>query len=222
LHFYNNVQRPSENKLLLFLRAAAVQKYDMYAAWQVLAPPLHEQQTVELTVRLSAAVAPFGHSLDTYCEPIPLPFNTHPLEVVNAPSDGCICAGRCVENVSLTPKQVGLKNHLANPRTDLSVLWYLNDTLIMQTHNTRATQLRPGALATFQLEPSISMLLSPSVRCGPLYPEQIFTTSEKFALSPDATDLYFEICTNEVGIDYVRELSEEKYQQHILSSRVAR
>jgi hypothetical protein len=188
----------------------------------VLAPSLHEQQTVELSVRLSAAVAPFGHGLDTYCEPIQLPFNAHPLEVVNAPSDGHICAGRSVEDVSLPSEQVGLKNHLASPRTDLSILWYLNGMLIMQSHNTRATQLRPGALATFQLEPSIYMLLSPNVRNGPFYPEQILANSKKIALPPAVTDLYFEVCTDAEGVNYVRELSEGEYEQNIISKHVVR
>jgi hypothetical protein len=219
LHFYNNVARPNENSILIFLQPVAPKDTYMYAAWRVLNPAFHGHQSTLLSNSFSGAVAAVGSPVDDYTDPAPLRLGTHPLLISNPNNQGLRIGGEDPQ-VNLTPNEVGLENKAETPPTDISILWYVNGSLMVQTNNTSVTALTPGFTATFELQQYVYLMLGPTPIREPSYTVQVFSKTQQFAVPPSATDLYFEVFTDPTtGEDMFKEKSQADYHQAIFNAR---
>ncbi len=220
LHFHNNVSHVNENRILIFLQPVNPQDTYMYAAWTVLNPAIGGHQSAVLSTSFSGAAAALGST--DYTDPKPLSLGTYPLQVINPNNQGLLIDGEDT-SISLTPNQVGLENLAETPPTHISLQWYVNNNLTVQTNNTAVSALTPGFTATFELQQYVYLMLGPKPIQEPSYTVQVFSKTQQFAVPSSVSDLYFEVYTDpKTDVDQFKQVSVSDYQQAMHRSRLAR
>lgn len=213
LHFLNNTAAPTSNVILIFLQpTGALENYNFYA-WEVLNPSIGSTQMAVLTNSFSGSIATYGDSRGNYSRPVALPLGV-PLLVTN-PNNQSPVIGVPDQNSTQVPADaVGLENQAVTPPTDLSVQWYVNNNLVVETNNTQTTTLNPGFISTFELKQSIYCMLAQPPTVTSTYTIQTFSQMTEFAVPSDATDLYFEVYTDpKTGIDSFESITQSQFQQ---------
>ena len=212
LHFLNNVSAPTANQILIFLQpTVALENYNFYA-WQVLNPSIGSTQMAVLTNNFSGSIATFGDSKGNYSRPVALPLGV-PLLVTNPNNQSPVIGVPDTSNKQVPAGAVGLENQAVTPPTDLSVKWYVNNNLVVETNNTVTTTLNPGFTSTFQLKQSIYCMLAQPPTQTSTYTLQTFSLMSEFSVPSQATDLYFEAYTNASGIDTFQQMSQADFQK---------
>lgn len=213
LHFLNNASAPTSNSILIFLQpTGALENYNFYA-WSVLNPSIGSTQTAVLTNSFSGSIASFGDSKGNYSRPVALPLGV-PLLVTNPNNQSPVIGVPDTNNTQVPADAVGLENQAITPPTDLSVQWYVNNNLVVETNNTATTTLNPGFTATFELKQSIYCMLAQPPTLTTTYTIQTFSQMTEFEVPSNATDLYFEVYTDPTtGIDSFEQVTQAQFQQ---------
>lgn len=213
LHFLNNTSAVTSNEILIFLQpTGALENYNFYA-WQVLNPSIGSSQMAVLTNNFSGSIATYGDSKGNYSRPVALPLGV-PLLVTNPNNQSPVIGVPNPNNKQVPADAVGLENEATTPPTDLSVKWYVNNNLVVETNNTQTTTLNPGFTATFELKQSIYCMLAQPPTQTSTYTIQTFGLTTEFPVPSDATDLYFEVYTDPAtGIDSFKQVTQAEFQQ---------
>lgn len=211
LHFLNNVARPTSNQILIFLQpTAALENYNFYA-WQVLNPSIGSTQMAVLTNIFSGSIATFGDSRGNYSRPVALPLGV-PLLITNPNQQSPVIGVPDPSNNQVPADAVGLENQAVTPSTDLSVKWYVNNNLVVETNNTAENTLNPGFTSTFELKQSIYCMLAQPPTITATFTLQTFSRMTEFPVPSDATDLYFQVITVN-GVDKFQQITQQQFQQ---------
>jgi hypothetical protein len=220
LHFINNTVAVTSNVILIFLQpTGALENYNFYA-WEVLNPSIGSTQMAVLTNSFSGSIATYGDSRGNYSRPVALTLGV-PLLVTNPNNQSPVIGVPDQNNTQVPADAVGLENQAVTPPTDLSVKWYVNNNLVVETNNTQTTTLNPGFTATFELKQSIYCMLAQPPTVTSTYTIQTFSRMTEFAVPSNATDLYFEAYTNSQGIDTFKQITQAPFQQAQQSALLA-
>jgi hypothetical protein len=209
LHFFNNTTDVTSNQILIFLQPTGALDNYKFSAWNVLNPSIGSAQQAVLTSHFSGSVAAFGDSTGDYTRPVVLQLGL-PQLVTNPNNQSPVIGGASSSTIS--PTQVGLDNECNTPNTNLSITWYVNGNKVVETNNTPTTTLNQGFEATFELTPSIYVMLAQAPTVTQTYTLQSFGKMAAFPVAVSATDLYFEVATVN-GIDSVQSISQADYDK---------
>lgn len=211
LHFLNNTARATSNQILIFLQpTAALPNYNFYA-WEVLNPSIGSTQMAVLTNSFSGSIASFGDTRSNYSRPVALPLG-QALLITNPNKQSPVIGVPDPDNDQVPAGAVGLENQAVTPPTNLSVKWYVNNNLVVETNNTAATTLNPGFTSTFELKQSIYCMLAQPPTMTETYTLQTFSKMTEFRVPNNATELFFEVVTVK-GVDTFREMAAEDFQR---------
>jgi hypothetical protein len=203
LNFVNNTAAATSDQILIFLQPVQPQPNYLFSAWSVLNPSIGSIQSTILSNNFSGSIASLGKTHGNYSKPVALTLGKSNL--IANPNNQSPVIG--VTSGTLHPEQVGLENQAITPPTHLSVKWYVNNSLVVETNNTTETALKPGSTATFQLKQSIYCMLAQVPILTETYTLQTFSQTKEFSVPNSAAELCYEVYTDKDGINKFREIN---------------
>ncbi|WP_377475853.1 MAG: hypothetical protein P2A85_23870 [Microcoleus anatoxicus] len=205
LHFYNNVKRQTSDKILIFLQPVTFSADYNSFAWRVLNPGIQRHQEAILENTFSGSIATYNSPVGDYSEPANL--NLGEAKVIK--QLGGQSSTITNDTRPVDPNLVGLYN---DGEERLSVIWYVNNNKVVQTNNTEYTTFNSGKYSTFQLKQSIYVMLAQEPTETQTYKLQTYGNLQEFAISSSATDMYFEVFTDDKGGDKFKETDKQKFE----------
>ncbi len=209
--FFNQVDAPTSNQILIFLQPEGAQDNYLFSAWDVLNPAIGSHASAQLSTQYSGSIATFGDTRGTYSDPVEMPLG-QALGITNPNNQSPVIGGPDPSS-GITSDEVGLANNCLTPPTDLSVAWYINGSRVVETNNTATTTLNPGFISTFQLKQAIFCMLAQVPTEGTTFTLQSFGRMTAFPIPNGAPEVNILVKTVG-GIDQF-ELSPKSFDELI-------